>query len=224
MYCPPSISSFLIHLPPAHLEVADSRGPIKTIRQWMHKILSRRGPSLVHPILDIWTTFVPAKMVHISKKYIRENVFQETILSWRYLWIKRCVDSRARADEEGKHARRHNKKARDFTHPFIHKSTLLSKTEKSQKETYIRSPYKRNWVYVPPSPSFPHKGNVCLTSAVVASRRLQLLLICICALSCISFVILVTCSMAYGCLFIEIQYKSLSTLSDKARNHLKGGF
>ena len=25
MYCPPSISSFLIHLPPAHLEVADSR-------------------------------------------------------------------------------------------------------------------------------------------------------------------------------------------------------
>ena len=85
MYCPPSISSFLIHLPPAHLEVADSRGQIKTIRQWMHKILSRRGPSLVHPILDIWTTFVPAKMVHISKKSIKvahlwgENGFQKNI-------------------------------------------------------------------------------------------------------------------------------------------------
>ena len=51
---------------------------------------------------------------------------ESDILSWRYLWIKLCVDSRARADGEGNHARRRNKKARDFTHPFIHKSTLLS--------------------------------------------------------------------------------------------------
>ena len=45
---------------------------------------------------------------------------QDNILSWRYLWIKLCVDG------EGKHARRCNKKVRDFTHPFIQKSTLLS--------------------------------------------------------------------------------------------------
>ena len=39
---------------------------------------------------------------------------------------KACRRAKTRADGEGKHAPRHNKKARDFTHPFIHKSTLLS--------------------------------------------------------------------------------------------------
>ena len=37
-----------------------------------------------------------------------------------------CVVAR-RSDGDGKHAQRRNKKARDFTHPFIHKSTLLSR-------------------------------------------------------------------------------------------------
>ena len=39
---------------------------------------------------------------------------------------KVCRRAKTRADGEGKHARRRKKKARDFTHPFIHKSTLLS--------------------------------------------------------------------------------------------------
>ena len=34
--------------------------------------------------------------------------------------------ARMRTDGEGKHARWRNKKARDFTQPFIHKSKLLS--------------------------------------------------------------------------------------------------
>ena len=60
------------------------------------------------------------------------------------MWIKRCVDSRVQTkvevfvgkevreavpDGEGKRARRCNKKARDFTQPFIHKCTLLSIAE-----------------------------------------------------------------------------------------------
>ena len=46
----------------------------------------------------------------------------DIVLSWRYLWIKRCVDTRAR----GRRGETRNKKARDFTNPFIQKSTLLS--------------------------------------------------------------------------------------------------
>ena len=45
----------------------------------------------------------------------------------RCKFVATCVVAR-RSDGEGKFARRRNKKARDFTDPFIHKSTLLSST------------------------------------------------------------------------------------------------
>ena len=55
----------------------------------------------------------------------------DAILWWGHTteleeFVDKTVRGLARADREGKHARRHNKKARDFTDPFIHKSTLLS--------------------------------------------------------------------------------------------------
>ena len=39
--------------------------------------------------------------------------------------VHRRAKTRPRPDGEGKHARRRNKKVQDFTHSFIHKSTLL---------------------------------------------------------------------------------------------------
>ena len=45
------------------------------------------------------------------------------VLRWRYFWVVR----EARADSGGEHARRRNKKERDFTHFLTHKSTLLSR-------------------------------------------------------------------------------------------------
>ena len=45
-------------------------------------------------------------------------LFDLLVLRWRYLWT--------RADGGGELASRRNKKTRDFTQPFPHKSTLLS--------------------------------------------------------------------------------------------------
>ena len=43
------------------------------------------------------------------------------------VFVDKEVRGRAQTGEGGKLASRRNKKARDFTHPFIHKSTLLSR-------------------------------------------------------------------------------------------------
>ena len=57
----------------------------------------------------------------------RQQLNIADILSCRYFWIKIGVDSRARAQTERGNTRGGaTKKARDFTQPFIHKSTLLS--------------------------------------------------------------------------------------------------
>ena len=45
--------------------------------------------------------------------------------------------ARMRADGEGKHVRRRNKKERDFTHPFIHKSKLLNTARVATKDHMI---------------------------------------------------------------------------------------
>ena len=50
----------------------------------------------------------------------------------------------ARADGEGKHAERRNKKARDFTQPFIHKSTLLRRSRIGSKNG-IMPLLERRW-------------------------------------------------------------------------------
>ena len=42
------------------------------------------------------------------------------------VFVDKTVRGRVRTDGEGQYARRSNIKTRDFTHPFIHKSTLLS--------------------------------------------------------------------------------------------------
>ena len=60
-----------------------------------------------------------------KRGFITSNMKQknEYVLRWRYFWIKR---SERRARRRGELASRRNKKERDFTQPFIHKSTLLS--------------------------------------------------------------------------------------------------
>ena len=57
-------------------------------------------------------------MVHLLlRNAILRCKFSNNLLSWRTLWIKRCVDSHARAQtEKGNLARRCNKKVRDVTH------------------------------------------------------------------------------------------------------------
>ena len=55
--------------------------------------------------------------------HIREGHSKGSVLRWRYLWIRKCVYA---GRQRGELASQRNKKARDFTHPFIHKSTLLS--------------------------------------------------------------------------------------------------
>ena len=68
---------------------------------------------------------------HLILKYRRQNKLSTEL----EVFVDKTVCGFAHADGEGKHVRRRNKKARDFTHPFIHKSTLLSTVETAFKVT-----------------------------------------------------------------------------------------
>ena len=80
----------------------------------------------------------PQKLRQISHECTELEVF-----------VDKTVCGLPHADREGKQARRHNKKAWNFPHPFIHNSTLLS-TRNSAKfrcnQSWILACYKLPYI------------------------------------------------------------------------------